>query len=276
MHPRVTGAFIVALAVIFTGQAARAVKWTTFEGAAHGFPVMREAASGAAIADGAFLQWIQNGKLHVTITYSGRGRRIEEKVVMRQNPELIQDAWTFTESRNGRTLRRFNVDFGSGRASALTYDEGKEKREDESLKVTGGQTFAGFGFTMVMKALRKRLIAGEHVTLQAVGFSPKPQAVDVDISFGGRDRIRMAGRTIEGDHFVVHPKIPVIAKLFVHVPDAHIWLTTPPAGFLRWEGPLAQPDDTIVRVDLLPGGSSGPASPVATSGRRSGTPTDRR
>jgi hypothetical protein len=78
----------------------------------------------------------------------------------------------------------------------------------------------------------------------------------------------MAGRTIDGDRFIVHAKIPALAKLFVHVPDARIWLTAPPAGFLRWEGPLAEPSDPIVRVDLLPGGSSGPATPLGTSGRR--------
>ena len=78
----------------------------------------------------------------------------------------------------------------------------------------------------------------------------------------------MSNRTIDGDRFIVHAKVPAIAKLFVHVPDAVIWLTMPPAGFLRWEGPLAEPDDPIVRVDLLPVASSGPAVPVATSGRK--------
>ena len=59
--------------------------------------------------------------------------------------------------------------------------------------------------------------------------------------------------------------IPAIAKLFIKVPDAQIWLTTPPAGFLRWEGAMAEPDDQIIRVDLLPGGTSEAAVPVATT-----------
>ena len=77
-----------------------------------------------------------------------------------------------------------------------------------------------------------------------------------------------SGRTIPADHFIVHPKIPAIAKLFVKVPDAHIWLTTPPAGFLRYEGALAEPGDQLVRIDLLPGGPSEAARPVATSGKK--------
>ncbi len=245
-----------------------ALEWTNLETSAHGFPVMRDAATGRRIGDGTFRQWIQNGKLHVTIAYVGRGRRIEERVVLSQRPELIQERWSLNESRNRRPFRRFDVDFQSGRATALTYEEGKQETENETLKISRGRTFAGFGFTMATKALRRRLIGGEQVTLKAVGFSPKPQVVDVEVSYAGRDRVRMATRAIEGDHFVVHPKIPVIAKLFVRVPDAHIWLTTPPAGFLRWEGPLAEPDDPLVRVDLLPGEPSGPATPIGTSGRR--------
>jgi hypothetical protein len=75
--------------------------------------------------------------------------------------------------------------------------------------------------------------------------------------------MEMGGRDVEGDHFVIHPQIPVIVKLFISAPDMHIWLTHPaPAGFLRWEGPVAEPGDQIVRVDLLPGDESGAAKPV--------------
>ena len=91
----------------------------------------------------------------------------------------------------------------------------------------------------------------------------------MDVSYGGLDRVPMGGRTIRGERYIVHPKLPFIAGLFIDVPDAHIWLTSPaPAAFLRWEGPLAEPSDPITRVDLLPGGPSGPAIPVGTTGRR--------
>jgi hypothetical protein len=229
------------------------IEWTKLEGEAHRFPVMRDAATGKPIADGDFKQWIQNGKLHVVISYTAHARHIEERVVMSQRPELIQDSWSFIESRDGKPFRRFDVDFGSGQAAAMTNAEGKSKQDVATLKATRGQAFAGFGFTLAVKVLHERLMHHEVVTLQAVGFTPSPRLVDVEVSYAGRERIRMSGRTIDGDHFIVHPKVPAIAKLFVHVPDAQIWLTTPPAGFLRWEGALAQPDDEIVRVDLMPG-----------------------
>jgi hypothetical protein len=64
---------------------------------------------------------------------------------------------------------------------------------------------------------------------------------------------------LKGDHFVVHPDLPAIAKLSMRVPDTQIWLTNPaPAGFLRWEGPMAEANDEVVRVDLVSGEGSGP------------------
>ena len=121
-----------------------------------------------------------------------------------------------------------------------------------------------------MSNLRKRLLSGEQVQLKAVGFSPfptlSPQVVTVTISHGGLDRMRMSGRSLKGDRFIIHPEIFLLAKLFVNVPDTKIWLTSPaPAGFLRWEGPIVLPDDPLIRVDLLSGTDNGPAQPVSES-----------
>lgn len=127
--------------------------------------------------------------------------------------------------------------------------------------MTKGRTFAGFGFTPAIADNRARLIKGEKVELEAIGFTPRPRAVSVEISYGGLNRMRMGGRLLRGERFVVHPKIPLLAKLFVDVPDTQIWLTNPPpAAFLRWEGPVAEPGDPIVRVDLLPGARAPPRS----------------
>ena len=128
----------------------------------------------------------------------------------------------------------------------------------EKVNIEKGRTFAGFGFTIALSNLRQLLLNREQVELKAVGFSPfptlKPQVVTVKIFYGGPDRVRMAGRSLKGDRFVVRSEIPAIAKLFVNVPDTKIWLTNPrPAGFLRWEGPTVLPNDPLMRVDLLSG-----------------------
>ena len=260
---------VITLALaVFAATPMRAIEWKQFETAVRGYPVMRDA-TGKRMADGTFIQWIANDGLHVQITYvSDSGRRIEETIVMRQRPELAQDKWQWRELQNGRAIRTFEMNFRSGLATATKEEKGEMKRWSDTLDVSQGNTFAGFGFTMAAKALRERVIRGETVDLKAVGFTPAPKVVTVAMSYGGRDTIRMSGRSIAADHFIVHPKIPAVAKLFVKAPDAHIWLTTPPAGFLRYEGALAEPSDEMVRIDLLPGEPSEAARPVATSGTR--------
>ena len=262
-----TGVTAVALTLL-VALPTSAIEWTSFEGNARGFPVLRDA-SGRRLADGDFMQWLDNDRLHVRITYIFDGaRRVEEEVVFRQRPQLAQESWSFRELQGAKLARAFTVNLRTGAASAMKEEKGETKHWSETLDVVEGQTFAGFGFSLAIKALRPRLLKGETITLKGVGFAPKPQTASVELSYAGRDGIRMAGRTIAADRFVVHPKIPLIAKLFVKVPDAQIWLTTPPAGFLRWEGAMAEPSDQIVRVDLLPGGTSEAAVPVATSGTR--------
>jgi hypothetical protein len=111
-------------------------------------------------------------------------------------------------------------------------------------------------------------MTGEKIELRAVGFNPKPQVVSVEISYAGRDRLTMSNRVLIGDRFIVHPKIPLIAKPFIKVPDTQIWLTDPPIGFLRSEGPLAEPGDAVIRIDGLPGGQSGSATSIRPAARR--------
>jgi hypothetical protein len=246
-----------------------AVQRLDFEGTLHGFPALRDSA-GKKLADGDFSQWLESEQLHVRIRYDfGRGRQIEDKSVFRQRPRLIQDAWSFRELRNGKLFREFSVDFSSRTATAKKLEESGLKEWSDKVDVEPGLTFAGFGFTLAVKSFRERLIKGERIELRAIGFTPKPRVVSVEISHGGLDQMEMSSRVLRGDRFVIHPKIPWIAELFVDVPDTHIWLTNPtPASFLRWEGPIVEPKDPIIRVDLLPGGQSGPAKPVGTGRRR--------
>ena len=66
----------------------------------------------------------------------------------------------------------------------------------------------------------------------------------------------MAGRSIPADHYTIHPDIPGIVKLFVHAPDSEVWLFgSGPAAFLRFQGAFAEPDDEVIRVDVIPAAS---------------------
>jgi hypothetical protein len=252
---------IVAVAAVTTVQG---IQGNQVEAALRAYPVLREV-SGRKIADGNFAQWVENDGLHVQIVYTGDGRKIEETAVLRQRPELAQQRWQWRESVRGDDVRTFEVDFASGMATAMKMEKGEPRRWSEKLDIAQGETFAGFGFTLALKAVRERLIKGETVNLKAVGFTPQPRVVTVALSYSGRDSIRMVDRAIAAEHYVIHPKIPAIAKWFVKAPDANIWLTPPPAVFVRFEGALVEPSDAIIRVDGAPGESA--AVPQGTSGK---------
>src|SRR5436305_2522814 len=237
-----------------------ALKVTEPAAASHGYPRLCDI-NGKKLADGEFRQWVENNRLHVVITYKfSAGEVYEEYSQFRQESELIQEKWSWKESKRGTSQREFAVDFLTGIASAHISQDHKDV--SKKIKIEPGRTFAGFGFSLALSNLRKRLLHGEQVQLKAVGFSDfptlGPQVVTVTISHGGLDRMKMSGRSVKGDRFIIHSEIPFIANFFVNVPDTKVWLTNPaPAGFLRWEGPIVLPNDPLIRVDLLSGTNSG-------------------
>lgn len=264
------GAFCICLlaAEIVAAPPSAAETQAMSESEQRDFPEMFDL-QGRKLADGKFIQQAQDSELHATIDYDfGKGRRAEEKTSVRQVPMLVQEEWSWTESENGQMLRHFEVDFKSGKAMAEKRVENGVKHWSADIKVEPGRTFAGFAFVLALKNVRERLASGEKVELQAVGFTPKPHVIGVELSYGGLDQMLMAGRMVKGDRFILHPKVPLIAKVFVETGDTHVWLTQPPAvGFLRWEGPLVESSDPMVRVDLLSGEKSGPAEPAALDRR---------
>jgi hypothetical protein len=253
--------FSVVLAVCITSPVL-ALRVTEPTAAAHGYPGVYDI-SGKKLADGEFRQWVENNRLHVVITHKfSAGEVYEEHAQFRQQPELIQEKWSWKESKNGKSQREFAVDVSTGIASAHASQDHKDV--SKKINIEPGRTFAGFGFSLALSNLRNQLLSGEQVQLKTVGFSEfptlGPQIVTVTISHGGVDRMKMSGRLLKGDRFTIHPELPFVTKFFVEVPDTTIWLTNPgPAGFLRWEGPIVLPTDPIVCVDLLSGEKSGPA-----------------
>jgi hypothetical protein len=207
---------------------------------------------------------MEDERLHVRIRYDFDATHwIEERSVIQQEPMLVQERWSWVEMDHGLPLRKFEVDFLSGNATAEKLEKDRLHRWSEHVDIEPGRAFAGAAWSLAIKEVRSRLIRGESVEFQTVGFLPKPKAGVVEITHAGLDRLAMSGRSLAGDRFRIHPKIPWILRAFVEVPDSWIWLTNPPpAAFLRWEGPLAEPGDALVRVDLLPGEPSGAASPA--------------
>src|SRR5262249_17024097 len=176
-----------------------ALKVTEPAAASHGYPGLCDI-SGKKLADGEFRQWVEDNRLRVVITYKfSAGEVYEEHSQFRQGSELIQEKWSWKESKHGKPQREFAVDFLSGIGSAHISQDNKDL--SKKIKIEPGQTFAGFGFSLALSNLRKRLLRGEQVQLKAVGFSEfptlGPQVVTVTISHGGVDRMRMSGRSLK-------------------------------------------------------------------------------
>src|SRR5216117_2620402 len=208
---------ILALGVI--AAPVYALKVTEPAAAAHGYPGLCDI-NGKKLADGEFRQWVESNRLHIVITYKfSAGEVYEEHAQFRQEPELIQEKWSWKESKYGKSQREFAADLVTGIASAHIRQDHKDV--SKRINIEPGRTFAGFGFSLALSNLRKRLLSGEQVQLKAVGFSPfptfGPQVVTVTISHGGVQRMRIGGRSPKGDQFIIHPEIPLFAKLFINV-----------------------------------------------------------
>jgi hypothetical protein len=121
---------LAALCSLFVAQcltlAAFAVEVTEPAGAAHGYPGLYDS-NGKKLADSEFRQWVENNRLHVVITHKfSAGEVYEEHAQFRQQPELIQEKWSWKESKHGRSQREFAVDFTAGIATAHIRQDNKD------------------------------------------------------------------------------------------------------------------------------------------------------
>src|SRR5437667_269691 len=124
--------------------AALAIKVTEPAAASHGYPGLGDI-NGKKLADGEFRQWVETNRLHVVINYKfSAGEVYEEHSQFRQDLELIQEKWSWKESKHGRAQREFTVDFLTGIGSARISQDHKDV--SKKIKIEPGRTFAGFAF----------------------------------------------------------------------------------------------------------------------------------
>src|SRR5438552_4737833 len=114
-----------------------AIELTQPAGAAHGYPGLYDI-NGKKLADSEFRQWVENNRLHVVITHKfSAGEVYEEHAQFRQQPELIQEQWSWKESKRGKSQREFAVDFLSGIASAHMNQDQKDVAKRLTLNRAG-------------------------------------------------------------------------------------------------------------------------------------------
>src|SRR4029079_5680949 len=99
------------------------------------------------LANGEFRQWVEDDRLHVVITYKfSAGEVYEEHSQFRQEPELIQEKWSWKESKHGGSRRECAVELSTGVASEHTRQDNKDV--SKKISIEPGRTFVGFGFSL--------------------------------------------------------------------------------------------------------------------------------
>jgi hypothetical protein len=162
------------------------------EGDAQAFTSVIDAASDAAVADGRYAQRMEGDVLHIEARYDfPDGRSIVERAAVRLHPRLEQQSWDWTERKGDDLVRRYQVDFGTGKAVATRVDQHEEWKED--LEIEPGRTFAGIAFVTVIKSLREELQPGQEADLKAVAFTPRPRVAKVNVIREKPEQLRMGG-----------------------------------------------------------------------------------
>ena len=230
------------------------------QGDLHGFPSMSDA-SGKLIADGELIQKLKGDRLDVHAVWRFKDGRIAvEDDQLRLKPELRQDGFRWVERRGDKELRRIVVDFRSGKATVTHFRDGEPETWNEKLDLPAGKAFTGYSTALAVSQLRDELADKEaRRELTFVAFTPKPRTVSLEISRTQGVRIRAAGRELAADLFTLHPKLPFPISLFAGAKDAHLWFThSAPPALLRAEQNLAEKDDPVVLIDVIPRGAARP------------------
>jgi hypothetical protein len=256
----------LALAVLLASGGPIAVR--VAPGALHGFPSLSDEA-GNVIADGELTQELRGEVLQVHVRWSfADGRRVDERAEFRVGESLVQRRFSWVETAGGAERRRFEVDFSTGRALAVTPDaKGGPEREEEQLELAAGRSFTGYGIALAVGQLA--LPEGGEAELTFVAFTPKPRTVTLAVRRDGEERVEAHGRSIRCDRYTLHPEIPFPVSLFAGARDARLWFTRdPPPALVRAEQNLVEKDDPVVIVDVIPRGKAHPPASARTPADR--------
>jgi hypothetical protein len=109
-----TKRLVTVLSILIAGMIVApvfALKVTEPAAASHGYPGLCDM-NGKKLANGEFRQRAENDRLHVVITYKfSAGEVYEEHSQFRQRSELIQEKWSWKESKHGKPSARVRCGF---------------------------------------------------------------------------------------------------------------------------------------------------------------------
>jgi hypothetical protein len=229
------------------------------EGVVHGFLILRTLA-GETLADGDLIQTVRGNRVTTRLVFHFRdGSLHDETTVFTQRREfrlvsdhLVQRGPTFPHALDAR------VDATNGHVVVRYTDDGKEKIEDERMKVP--RDLANGLVPTLLKNLRPDAPPSKVSMLAA---TPKPRLVTLEIQRAGEDAFSVGGSSRKATRYVVKVQIGGVAGLLAPLvgqqpPDTSIWILHGEApAFVRSEGPLYV-GGPVWRIDLV-----SPAWPAA-------------
>ena len=210
------------------------------EGAIHGFLQLQDG-RGVRIASGDLLQLPAGRSIESTMTFRFADRSyFEESVTFTQQRVFALQKYHLVQ--RGRSFAR-DLDAtlwsdGHYVVKSTSHDDGEVTRDAGQLDLPHDVSNG------LVVTLAKNLRVGDTATVHLVAFTPKPQLVELRLSFEGTDSILVGDRHEPLARFLVKPHLSALkgffAKLLGKLPaDSRIWvLQDRVPAFIRFEGPL--------------------------------------
>ena len=206
------------------------------ESITHGFLVVKDAASGATIAHGEFVQYPQGERTHSQLIFRFTdGSIYDEQVTFTQRRvfrlmsyKLVQKGPSFPE------LTEVAFDRDSGRYRARAGSDTSEGKLDLPEDLHNGLT----------GLLLKNVPAGAGASGHLVAFTPRPHVLRTTMSRQGEDKYLVGEATHTVTRWLIDLEIPGVKGVLASLvgkepPDLNYWIATGPApGFVKFEGAM--------------------------------------
>jgi hypothetical protein len=262
----ICGAFVAATAVLAPSSSrGEPVAVRHSEGLAHGFVIL-QTPEGAALADGDLIQTSSGTRVTTRLILRFKdGSRHEETTTYTQRTSFrLVSSHVVQSGPAFKTLKESTIDVRRGQVTIRYTDEGgKEVVSQEHPELPAD---LANGMTMVL--LKNISPTAPKTTVSMLGFTPKPQLVQLEISPAGEETFSIAGSSRKAIHYVVKVHVPGVTGAVASVlgkipPDSHIWI-------LGGEAPAFVAAETSLfsggpqwRIELAsPKWPSGPSSPA--------------
>ncbi len=196
------------------------------EGLLHGFLVL-STLDGTPIAEGDLIQVPHGDRITSRLTYHFKdGSQQDETAIFSQRGNFRLISYHLVQKGPAfHNATEISITPSTGQVTVqYTDDSGKEKTEDERLKLP-----PDLANGLVLTLLKNLEPDAPPLEVSMVVATPKPRLVKLAISSQGKDPFSLAGTGREAMHYAIKVEIGGIAGLVApwlgkQPPDSHVWI----------------------------------------------------